>query len=376
MGWLRGGHVFVVTLCLTGWVAGCKPKQTAAAQKIVVRYMEAQAAMAGRMSQSEYIAIIRGETETELSFKVPGVLERIGPEGGSQEWQEGDSITNNQVLAQLNQADFLAREQAAWARMNLASNVYQRSVQLHHSGAISQQELDVAAANKQASEAEWAQARQATNDSVIRAPFNGTILARLANPGETISVGKVVLKVADLSHMSVELGVPDKLVDQIKPGQEIPVKVSALEGLSFVGHVSEVGVAAKEGARLFKVVIKMDNPDGRLKSGMSASVVLGDEYRFPEGSVLVPLSALITASRGPPNQLAVFVIDDTGNARERWVKTDDMVPMTDERHRHATFLRSSVVVTEGVKPGDKVVTVGASNLYDGAPVDARLAEPP
>jgi len=33
-------------------------------------------------------------------------------------------------------------------------------------------------------------------------------------------------------------------------------------------------------------------------------------------------------------------------------------------------------VTEGVKPGDKVVTVGASNLYDGAPVDARLAEPP
>src|SRR6266545_2287902 len=101
MGWLRGGHVFVMTLCLTGWVAGCKPKQTAAAQKIVVRYMEAQ---------------------------------------------------------------------AAWARMNLASNVYQRSVQLHHSGAISQQELDVAAANKQVSEAEWAQARQATNDSVIRAP--------------------------------------------------------------------------------------------------------------------------------------------------------------------------------------------------------------
>lgn len=372
----RAYLVLVVTLCFAGGVAGCKPKQATAPLKLVVRYIEAQPPTAARMSQSEYIAIVRGETETELSFKVPGVLERIGPEGGSQEWQEGDSITNSQVLAQLKQGDFLAREQAAWAKMNLASNVYQRSVQLHHSGAISQQELDVAAANKQASEAEWAQARQATNDSVIRAPFDGTILARLANPGETISVGKVVLKVADLSHMSVELGVPDKLVDQIKPGQQIPVKVSALEGLSFTGHVSEVGVAAKEGARLFKVVIKMDNPNGRLKSGMSASVVLGDEYRFPEGSVLVPLSALITASRGPPNQLAVFVIDDTGKARERWVKTDDIVPMADGRHRHTTFLRSSVVVTEGVKPGDKIVTVGASNLYDGAPVDARLAEAP
>jgi len=54
-------------------------------------------------------------------------------------------------------------------------------------------------------------------------------------------------------------------------------------------------------------------------------------------------------------------VDTDGKAHERPVKTDDL-------------LRSSIVVTDGLKPGDQVVTAGASTLYDGAPVDARAEE--
>ena len=198
------------------------------------------------------------------------------------------------------------------------------------------------------------------------APFDGAIAARSVNNGETISVGKSVLKLADMRQMSVELGIPDRLIGRVRVGKEFPVRVTTLEASTFMGRVSEVGVAAKDGARLFRVVIKVPNPDGALRSGMTASVAFDSQDSFPRGSVLIPMSALVSASTVKAtcaNQLAVFVVDAEGKARERLVKTDDL-------------LRSSVIVMEGLKAGEKVVTAGASTLYDGAPVDARSDEKP
>ena len=350
-------------LAITGMIAvGCGD-QVRPPQKTVVRYVTVESAERSPVvTRAEYIAIVRGETETDLSFKVGGLLEQIRREGEAQDWQEGSPIKSGEVLARLKQTDFVAATQAAWAKRELDANQFKRVEELRSKGATSPQEYDLANAARQASHAAWEQADQALKDSIIRAPYDGTMLARLANPGETVDRGKTVLKVADLSHMSVELGVPEKLVGQIQVGKEIPVRVSALEGAAFTGKVSEVGVAAREGARLFKVVIKVENPKGMLKSGMTASVVLTDAATFPPGSVLVPLSTLVMSSQtGSSNRLAVFVVDAEGKARERAVKTDDIV-------------RSSIVITEGLKAGEKVVSVGASNLYEGAPVDARPAE--
>ena len=79
--------------------------------------------------------------------------------------------------------------------------------------------------------------------------------------------------------------------------------------------------------------------------------------------MVVPLSALIAppgpgvrASK-PRTQLAVFVVKD-GKASLRPVKTGDIVA-------------SSIIVTEGLQAGEEVVTRGASQLYDGAPVEVR-----
>ena len=73
------------------------------------------------------------------------------------------------------------------------------------------------------------------------------------------------------------------------------VEVSGLEGLPpFRGRVSEVGVAASGEGRLFRVVIKVPNPDGLLRSGMTARIHVGDTPAVKPGTVCVPLSALVT----------------------------------------------------------------------------------
>jgi RND family efflux transporter MFP subunit len=162
--------------------------------------------------------------------------------------------------------------------------------------------------------------------------------------------------------MRVELGLPDRLVAFFSPGKEVDVEISAFEGKPpFRGRVSEVGVAASQDGRLFRVVIKVPNPDGTIRSGMTATVRVGDVARSSPGVVLVPLSALVTfaspsqSSTAESSQLAVFVVDG-GRVSRRPVKTGDII-------------RSSIIVTDGLKSGEVVVTSGASFLYDGQPVE-------
>jgi RND family efflux transporter MFP subunit len=171
-----------------------------------------------------------------------------------------------------------------------------------------------------------------------------------------------VLRFADTSLMSVELGLPDRLIGKLTPGQEIDVEISALEGLKpFKGWVSEVGVAASAEGRLFRVVIKVKNPEGLLRSGMTARIRVGDASATASSTVCIPLSALVTqvsdgGSHGhPQTQLGVFVVQD-GKVVKRAVKTGDI-------------LKSSILITEGLRAGEQVVTSGASFLYDGAPIE-------
>ncbi|HOW65987.1 MAG TPA: efflux RND transporter periplasmic adaptor subunit [Candidatus Paceibacterota bacterium] len=360
--------VQAVLLCgilLSGCLAGCKPAVSRPAAPVIVRYFAAIPFHPEQWSpQSGYIGQVRGDSETDLSFKLGGILDLIGPDK-TQDWREGATVTNGQLLVQLAQSDFTNNLLAIRAKVELERKLHERSVKLLETKVISPQEYDIIEANWKASEADLAKAEQALRDSQLRAPYTGTLLARLVNVGETIAAGQVVLRVADLRQMSVELGVPDRLVEVVSQLREqeqvIPVRISALGERTFEGRITEVGVAARDGARLFRVTIKIPNPEGRIKSGMTASVSFTPQADTTASTVLVPLSALVASNRPGSTNLAVFVLESGDSVREQEVLTDDIV-------------RNSVVITQGLKAGEKVVCVGASSLYDGARVDARLMD--
>jgi multidrug efflux system membrane fusion protein len=334
-------------------------------QKLVVKTEPAEALSRANFlgSAPEYIATVKADNETELSFKVGGIIDQIGPEP-HHDWDEGSTVKAGDLLARLNQADFRNALASAKAAAELADANNERLNKLLAKNVVSRQEVDKAKADAETAKAQLQQAEQSLRDSELRAPFNGTVLARLANSGETVGAGKPVLRFGDLSVASVELGVPDRLVVLFKVGNDIDVKISALQGRPALrGKISEVGVAASNAGRLYRVVIKVPNPDGIIKSGMTATVKAGAASTAAAGQVVVPLSALIAPpeprleANKPRTQLAVFVVKD-GKAALRQVKTDDIVA-------------SSIIVTDGLRPGEEVVTRGASQLYDGAPVEVR-----
>lgn len=353
----------LVLLCAALGFTGCKKPEAKAPEKSLVRTAIVQPADQARAEgEASYLASVRFDQETDLSFKVGGILAGIGP-SSEKDWDEGTPVKAGTVLAELKQADFTNALNAARARAELAGKTVERFRKLRVTDAISQQELDVTEAEWRTAQAQLDQAEQNLRDSRLVAAKDGVVLARNVNSSVTVSPGQRVLRFADTSLMSVELGLPDRLIGRVALGAEIDVEVSALEGLPpFKGRVSEVGVAASGEGRLFRVVIKVPNPRGLLRSGMTARIRVGETPALKAGTVCIPLSALVThppegspQAGGSQAQLGVFVVAD-GKARKRAVTTGDI-------------LRSSILITDGLRVGEQVVTAGASFLYDGAPVE-------
>jgi multidrug efflux system membrane fusion protein len=350
-------------------LVGCGKPAARTPEKSLVRTAVVESADKIRSDgEASYLASVRFDQETDLSFKVGGILIGIGPVPGK-DWDEGTPVKAGTVLAELKQADFLNALNSARARAELAGKTLERLRKLRATDAISQQELDIIVADWRTAQAQLDQAEQNLRDSRLVATKDGVVLARHVNSHVTVGQGQRVLRFADTSLMSVELGLPDRLVGRVVPGKEIDVEVSGLEGLPpFKGRVTEVGVAASIEGRLFRVVIKVPNPDGLLRSGMTARIHVGDPAVAKPGTVCIPLSALVTLPPGEQSQtssgkaqLGVFVVQD-GKAMRRVVTTGDI-------------LNSSILITEGLRTGEQVVTAGASFLFEGAPVEvaAELA---
>jgi RND family efflux transporter MFP subunit len=349
-------------LCVALVLTGCGKPAAKAPEKSLVRTAVVEPMNNVRSDgEASYLAAVKFDQETDLSFKVGGILVGIGPAPGK-DWDEGTPVKAGTVLAELKQADFTNALNSARARAELAVKTVERFRKLRATDAISQQELDVTEADWRTAAAQLDQAEQNLRDSRLLAAEDGVVLARYVNRGVTVGQGQRALRFADTSLMSVELGLPDRLIGRVAPGKEIDVEVSALEGMPpFKGWVSEVGVAASGEGRLFRVVIKVKNPEGLLRSGMTARIRVGDSAATASGTVCIPLSALVTlvsdgsSQSKAQTQLGVFVVEQ-GKAVKRAVKTSDI-------------LKSSILITEGLRAGEQVVTSGASFLYDGAPIE-------
>lgn len=343
-------------------LSGCSKPAIRLPEKNLVRTATVQPMESVRSDgEAAYLASVKFDHETDLNFKVGGIVVLIGP-AADKDWDEGTPVTAGTVLAELKQSDFQNALDTARAKAELADKTRERFRRLRLTDAISQQELDVVEAEWRTAQAALDQAEHNLHDSRLVADKHGVILARHINRGVTVAPSQPVLRFADTSLMSVELGLPDRLIGKVTPGQEIEVEISALEGLKpFKGRVSEVGVAASAEGRLFRVVIKVPNPDGLLRSGMTARIRVGDTATTASGTVCIPLSALVTlvpdgtAQPKAPTPLGVFVFQD-GKAVQRAVKTGDI-------------FKSSILITDGLRAGEQVVTSGASFLYDGAPIE-------
>lgn len=188
--------------------------------------------------------------------------------------------------------------------------------------------------------------------SSVRAPFPGYIADLEVVEGEYVTVGQAVMTLVDIQPIKVEVNVLEREVANIAPGRRTVVTFSAFPDEEFVGRVETINpiLSAERTAR---VTVILDNPGGRIKPGMYASVTL-EAQAIPD-RVLVPRAAILERDA----RTMLFVFED-GRAKWRYVTTGR------ENNDWVEILENPE--TDTVRPGEVVLTNGHQYLFHEAPI--------
>ncbi len=201
-----------------------------------------------------------------------------------------------------------AAADVATARLRNAEAQLRRAKELFDSRAITEQELEsttLDVANAKAavisSTIDLENAKIALDDTEVRAPINGTIIAKnvergtvISSPVSDVGGGTVLLKMADLTLVQVKTFVDETDIGKLRVGLAANVTVDAYPNRPFQGELLKIEPQADtiQNVTMFPVLVRIDNKDGLLKPGMSANVRIGVGER--RDVIAVPNAALRT----------------------------------------------------------------------------------
>ncbi len=322
-------------------------------------------------------------------------------------------VTKGQVLAEIDPTRLRARAQQARAQVATAEAAlaqaqasvartgtdigiqereYSRRAQLAERGFVSKSGLDTAAsglasarAGTRTAAAQVASARaqiaQATAElssalldlsrTTIVAPASGVVINKLVEPGTTVAASfqtpNLFEIAADTTRMQVEASVDEADIGQVRDGQAVRFTVDSYPGETFAAVVRQIRKSATETQNVvsYLVILDVDNKDGKLLPGMTANV------EIITGIVRTAVRAPATALRFRPRT------DDRPKGKAPppatpivFVATAD--PYKPERRVVKLGLQGEdfVQVTNGLKPGDKIIVRSKSTVKKPANEDA------
>ncbi|MCI0349920.1 MAG: efflux RND transporter periplasmic adaptor subunit, partial [Acidobacteriales bacterium] len=324
-------------------------------------------------SETRYSANIVPNAQVDLAFKSGGYVISIrqvrGADGRIRNLDIGDWVTKGMVLAAVRQKDYTDQLEKAKAQLARAQSDYEhaklnfdRTSNLYSTASATKPDYDSAKAQHDSTaaalsnaKAALAEAQTALEDSSLRAPFNGWIIKRNVEIGALVGPSNASFTLADTRSVRAVFGVPDNAMGRIRLDQRQSVMTDVFPQ-PFAGRITAISPAADSRSRVYSVEVTIPNPKNQLKSGMIASLAFEGEI-LPSNVRAVPLSAVI---RDPQNSDAFAVLlaegaGDPATVRARPVELGDSYG-------------NMIQVLGGVKPGDRVVTAGATLVKSGQQV--------
>jgi RND family efflux transporter MFP subunit len=319
----------------------------------------------------EATGTVRAALSAQLSSQVMGTITRVNA-------HEGDHIRRGEVLVSIDESQQQAAYTSAKAGLQatqesiaaadadyaLAEATMKRYQMLYDKKSLSPQEYDevktklaaaqarrdAAHASRTQAEAGVSQASTAMSFTKVRAPFDGVVTSKLAEPGAMAVPGVPLLIVEDPSRFRLEAQVDESKVGAVKLGDTVRVSIDSLADQAIEGKVTQIVPAADPASRT--VTVKIDLPSNpQIRSGL-----FGRAY-FPRGhreAIQVPKSAVL--SRGQLQ--AVYVVGSDQVAALRFITLGNTSG-------------DQVEVLSGLQNGDRIVTQPGDRELSGKQVETQ-----
>src|SRR5580692_3995386 len=269
----------------------------------------------------------------------------------------GSSVKGGSPLVQLFDSPEQGDLASFKAQATGASLALDRAKQLAARQFGPQSTVDSAQATYDQAVAGIAKTEALISQKLVRAPFDGELGVRRVEVGQFLSAGTQIVTLTDLSMLYANFTVPEKASAALKAGQTVRVLVDAYPGRTFEGKITTIEPQIAADTRNIRVQATIANPDHILKPGMftTTTVVLPEKppvVTVPETAVDYTLFcdcvSLITEKKSDDGKTGLVVV-------RTFVRTGDRIGGRAE-------------ILEGLKPGDRVVSVGQLKLQSGAAV--------
>jgi macrolide-specific efflux system membrane fusion protein len=397
-------------------VAGARPARKRRARATVLAVMLVLVAAGGYLAWSKWIAPADPAAQFATALVQRGDLEDVVTASGTLQPRDfvdvgtqvsgqikklyfdvGAVVKQGDLLAEIDPTVFKSRVDADRAQLDnlraqiadreaqsvLAEQQFQRQQNLTRENATSDEALQTAAATLRSAKAQIAALRaqvqqvesQLRGDEAnlgytrIFAPMAGTIVSQAAKQGQTLNANQqapIILRIADLSTMTVQTQVSEADVSKLRVGMDVYFTTLGGEGKRYYGKLRQVNPTPEvvNNVVLFNALFDVPNPAGELMTQMTAQVFF--VLASAKDAILVPVSALQPVpragggrgarggarrtgkvevdprSRFSGKQAMVRVVDDQGKVEERRVEVGAMN-------------RVSAAIVSGLAPGERVV---------------------
>ncbi len=293
---------------------------------------------------------------------------------------EGDRVQKEQVIARIDDSDIRAQLEQAKANLKLnqadlfdAENNYKRQKELLNSGSSTTMELDAAQsrynrvlASIDVAKALLQGAEVAMENTLIRAPFNGTVLTKNADVGEVVaplgagvnSKAAVVL-MADMSSLQAEIDVSESNIEKITINQDCEIRLDAYSDKPYPGFVAKIVPTADRSKATVMVKVGFKNYDQRVLPEMSAKVIFLNESSKSQNIeetkqiLVVPIGSVVNRN----DSKVVYIVRD-----EKAVE----IPVTLGKEMGAY-----IEIKSGLMNGDKVIETIDEKIKDGVKVTIK-----
>ncbi len=294
------------------------------------------------------------ERKADLRAEVAAVVLQVLKENG-------EAVKAGELLVRLDDTairDSLTSAEESVRALSQAFDQAERQVQrqktLQAQGMTSTQALEDAEVRRNnaqsdlvAAKAKVVLARQQLQRTGVRAPFDGVVSERKASVGDTVQVGKVLLKVIDPRSMRFEGLVSADRMGELKVGQAVAFRVNGAPQPDYAGKIKRIDAAANATTRQVELIVAFNDPAGAPRvAGLFA------EGRVQTGSaqgLMVPETALLRA----------------GDAVQAWRVGKGVVQKVALKLGERDARNGDVQVLDGLVAGDRLLRNPGGTLVDG-----------
>jgi len=345
----------VVIVC--GVVSGKDKKPPAEATS--PRMVRAFTVVSGQGGDAEYTGVIHARTESDLGFRVPGkILERLV--------KAGDHVKRGQALMRLDPSDLRLAANSAQSAVEAARAQNKRALsdELRQRGlvaikAVSVQEYEQAKSAADATTAQLnsalAYSRQLENQAgyaVLRADADGVVMETLADAGQVVGPGNVVVRLAQDGAREAVVNLPE--------GNEKAAKSTATaslyagSGQSFPAKLRELSAMADPLTRTYQARYRLGGSGENAPLGATVTVHLdGDSANGAAQRYEIPIGALY----------------DGGSGTSVWIINPNTSTLSRRPVEVAKLGSETALVSKGIRPGERILALGAHLVKEGERVN-------